>query len=265
MLSREVVLDKLKASLISFGVFLVFAMVLAFLIGRYWFPGYLFWLDGGIQGLGLVLVVGFILGPVLALVFAHPDKSRNKLIFNIVVTLLIQVGAMIWGAYQVWNQRPVAVVYGTERFISVAPSIMALQYRTPERLQVYSDDSPPLVYRREPAGEKEQQQLMAMIFRHGFHTESQAWLFQPFKANLGKVFTNQKAFAAYLRANQLSAWTDWVAGQPGNSMEDYSFALFEGRYRNGILIFSRDGDYLGYLALDGGLPDISNKAPGEAQ
>ena len=260
MLSREIVLHKLKAGLISLIVFSVFSVILFGVTWHYWYPGYLFWLDGGLEGLRLVLMVDLVLGPVLTLVFFHPEKPRKKLMLDVAVISLIQVAAMGWGAYQVWNQRPVAVVYGTERFTSVAPAIMKLQRRTQEQLQVYSDDKPPFVYRREPVGQREHERMALMIFRHGFHPESQAWLFQPFRQNLDKIFTNQKGFVSYLDRKMPAEWSSWVENQPLKSMDAYAFAFFEGRYKNAILVFTKDGTYRGYLVLGAVLPNARDKA-----
>ncbi|MDF2447058.1 MAG: hypothetical protein K0S46_2294 [Moraxellaceae bacterium] len=248
-LSREVVAYKLKAALASLLVFLVFAAVMAFVSYRFWFPDYLFVTDGGLQGLRLVYAVDFVLGPVLALVFFHPEKTRGKLIFDIAVIASIQIGAMVWGAWQVYSQRPVAVVFGNERFISVAPAIMDLQYETPETLRRFSDDRPPLVYRRAPVGEMEKRRMVGMVFQGGFHHEAQAWLFQPFRANRERIFDRQAGFHEHIGKRLQGRWQDWVAGRATQDMSAYRFALFEGRYENALLIFTPDGQYLDWLSL----------------
>lgn len=248
-LSREVVSYKLRAAVASLSVFLLFAVVLGVISYRYWFPDYLFLTDGGLQGLRLVYAVDFVLGPVLAVVFFHPEKTRGKLLFDIAVIASIQVGAMAWGAWQVYQQRPVAVVYGNERFISVAPAIMDLQYETPQTLRRFSDDHPPLAYRRAPEGEKEKARYTGMIFQGGFHPEAQAWLFQPYQANRERIFDRQAGFHEFIGKRMAEPWAAWVAGRPAQAMADYRFALFEGRYENAVLVFTPDGDYLGWLPL----------------
>ncbi len=257
MLSRRVLGYKLRAALVSLSVFLVFAVLLASITYFYWYPDYLFWLDGGIQGLRLVYAVDFVLGPLLALVFFHPDKSRSKLVFDVVFIALIQFAAMAWGAYQVYGQRPVAVVYGSQRFISVAPDIMELQRKSAEDFHVYSDSRPPYVYRRETTSEAEKRKQLAMLMRQGFHFESQAWLFSPFKMNLEHIFSRQTGIRRYLSSDMGQEWAAWASGR--GAMEDYRFAFYEGRYGNAVLVFSPEGDYRGYLELkETVLPDLSD-------
>jgi hypothetical protein len=265
-LSRPVVDYKLRAALASLVVFLVFALALGYITYRFWYPGYLFWTDGGMQGLRIVLSVDFVLGPVLALVFFHPEKSRPKLVFDIVVIAAIQLAAMVWGTHQVYSQRPVAVVYGSQRFISVAPAIMDLQYRTPESLRQYSADRPPYVFRRPPRDEAEKRRMMSMLMGSGFHFEAQAWLFEPFLPHIAEVFERQRGKHEHIRKFMAASWRQWVAGRERQRLADYRFAFFEGRFRNALLIFTPEGRFLDYIGMgDEPLPDIMSDAELDAE
>lgn len=254
---------KLRAAALSFTVFLFFASVLALVTGLFWYPHYLFWLDGGFQGLRLVYAVDFVLGPLLSLVFFHPEKSRGKLLFDIVFVACIQLSAMAWGGYQVYKERPVAVVYGSDRFISVAPAIMLLQSKTPESLRIFSDVRPPYVFRRDPVGDEELMKQRVLLMRYGLHFEAQAWLFQPFLGNLPKVFEHQDAIKDLLvhDAALHVAWQEWMSKRDAGAVANWRFAFYEGRYANALLIFSSNGVYEGYLDMgDAPLPDLRKEA-----
>lgn len=258
----NVLVYKCRAAALSLAVFAVFATVLALLATRFWYPDYLFRLDGGLQGLRIVLLVDLVLGPVLALVFFHPEKSRGKLVFDIIVVTALQVGAMAWGGWTVWSQRPVAVVYGNQRFVSVAPDIMRRQGETAASLARFSDAKPPFVYRRDPANAREKQQQALLLLKYGFHPEAQVFLFMPFRKNLDHVFEHQAALRDWLRKEQAPAWQAWVRGRAEAGPARYRFAFYEGRYGFALLIFTPAGDYLGYLDLDladGVLPVLNDK------
>lgn len=261
MAMSPVLAYKCRAAAASLAIFTTFALVLAFVTAHYWYPGYLFWADGGLQGLRLVLMVDCVLGPVLALVFFHPEKSRGKLLFDIVVIAGLQLTAMAWGTWQVWSQRPVAVVYGNHRFVSVAPDIMRRQGESATTLARFSRLHPPYVFRRPPANGTEERHQLAMILRYAFHPESHAFLFTPLGNHLGEVFERQAALRAWLQKEQASAWQAWRAGRPENDPAQYRLAFFEGRYRNAVLVFTPAGDYAGYLDLGKGLlPYLDEKA-----
>lgn len=238
---------KCRAAALSLAIFAAFSIVLAVLAARVWYPDYLFWTDGGLQGLRIVLLVDFVLGPVLALVFFHPEKSRGKLLFDIVVISCIQVAAMGWGTWQVWSQRPVAIVYGNHRFLSVAPDIMRRQGETADSLARRSGGHPPYFYRRPPVTEQEQRQHMVMLLKHGFHPESHAFLFTPMRDNLDKVFESQAGIREWLR-NELSA-TEGVS-RVLEAPDVNRLAFFEGRFGSALLLFTPAGDYAGYVGMD---------------
>lgn len=261
---RSVFLYKLRAALLSFCVFLVFASLLSFATYHFWYPNYLFWIDGGIQGLRLVFAVDFVLGPLLALVFFHPEKSRKKLIFDVCVVAFVQASAMTWGAYQVYSIRPAVVVYGSDRFISVAPGLLAMQRKTPKDMRGFSDTNPPYAYRRETRSDDEKQKKITLLFRNGIHFEAQAWLFEPYSENLERIFSKQKGMQRYINESAASQWAEWSGGGSGRQLVNYKYAFYEGRYGNAILIFTNNGEYRGYLDLSTRpLPDVA-EAPVES-
>ena len=239
-----------RAAALSLAIVGVLATVLVLLAAGRWYPDYLFWLDGGLQGLRIVLLVDLVLGPVLALVFFHPEKSRGKLVFDIVLITVLQVAAMAWGGWMVWSQRPVAVIYGNHRFVSVAPDIMRRQGETAASLTRFSDAAPPYIYRRAPANAREEKQQVLMLVRYGFHPEAQAFLFTPLRKNLDLVFESQATLRDWLGREQSSAWQAWVRGRAEVDPARYRFAFYEGRYGSALLVFNPAGDYLGYLDLD---------------
>lgn len=253
---------KCRAAAVSLAIFTLFSILLAFLAARYWYPGYLFWTDGGLQGLRLVLLVDLVLGPVLALVFFHPHKSPGKLRFDIAVIACLQVAAMVWGGWQVWSQRPVAVVYGNQRFISVAPDIMRRQGESAASLARFSDAAPPLVYRRAPGSRLEERQQVLMLVKYGFHPESQVFLFTPFREHLDQVFERQAALRNWLLKEHAPAWQEWATGRAEADPARYRLAFYEGRYGSAVLVFSPVGDLLGYLDLgDELLPVLDDRDP----
>jgi len=121
----------LKAKLIAFFsslfVSLSFCTILGIVAFKYWFPGELFWSDGGAQGIKLVLMVDLVLGPVLATVIINPAKPAHKQKLDIICILAAQLAAMFWGYFQIYAQRPVALAFYDGRFSTVSASIVELQ------------------------------------------------------------------------------------------------------------------------------------------
>lgn len=98
-------------SLLAFSA-LVLMMVL------FWFPGELFLVDGGWQGLKLVAMVDLVLGPALTLILYKPGKP--KVMLDLSVIAAIQIGALAYGFYTTHAQRTVAVVFAENSFSTIS-------------------------------------------------------------------------------------------------------------------------------------------------
>lgn len=258
MMSRDLLVHKLKAMLVSFAVFVFFAGLLLLLNYGVLYPDFLFALDGGIQGLQLVLAVDLVLGPVLAFIIYNHEKPRREQVMDIGLVAMIQFSAMLWGSYQVWSLRPVAVVFGDGRFVSIMADSIEPQEKTPEDLRVFSDREPPFVYRRDPVGDDERGRMAYMMLKRYIHLEAQVWLFEPFDSNHDKVFAASDAVRAWLESSVKEEWDVWRQQNESVLPERCRFAFFQGRYGDAVLIFNADGLYLDYVRLPGKMPAIDN-------
>lgn len=100
--------------MISLGIFLT---VLGFIFFS-WFPGPLFQLDGGWQGLRLMAVIDLILGPSLTLLFYKP--GRPSAFFDLSVIAFVQLLALSWGIWAVFHQSTAALVFTEGRFVTLS-------------------------------------------------------------------------------------------------------------------------------------------------
>lgn len=103
----------LTLSLLAFSA-LVLMMVL------YWFPGELFFIDGGWQGLQLVAMIDLVLGPALTLLLYKPGKPR--LMMDMSMIAVLQIGALAYGFHTTHQQRTVALVFAERGFNTLSAS-----------------------------------------------------------------------------------------------------------------------------------------------
>ncbi|HQQ61985.1 MAG TPA: hypothetical protein PLF22_00270 [Pseudomonadales bacterium] len=105
----------------AFGVHLVISLllfvVLASIIYFLWYPGFLFLHDGGLQGMKLIAGVDFVIGPILTLCVYKVGKKG--LWWNLVLIGVMQTGCLGFGMWNVWQTRPVAVVYAAGKFMTI--------------------------------------------------------------------------------------------------------------------------------------------------
>ena len=106
---------------VKFSAFLSHLIFSLLLIGLFmaivrisWFPGVTFELEDVWQGLKILIPVDAILGPVLTFILFVPGKKGLKLDLSVIV--ILQVAALIYGGYAIYDSRPAAYVFTGDRF-----------------------------------------------------------------------------------------------------------------------------------------------------
>lgn len=122
-----------QAFAIHFSISLVIFIVLVALMMRYWFPGDLFFMEGGWQGLKLIAPIDLILGPALTLLLYRPWKKF--LAFDMSVIAAVQLIALGYGVHSAYQQRTAAIVFSEHRFETVSIS----EFKTAQKYLLEND------------------------------------------------------------------------------------------------------------------------------
>ena len=97
---------------ISVGIFLVLLLIIAWLL----FPGALFRIAGGIDGIKIIAGVDLVLGPLLTLIIYNKTKPRKALYRDLATIATVQFVALCAGMLIVYQSRPAVVTYVFDTF-----------------------------------------------------------------------------------------------------------------------------------------------------
>lgn len=115
----------LKAKLKAFSWHLLLSLAISSVLAAWLyfclFPSFYFNMSGGLQGLGLVLGIDLILGPLLTFLVFNPKKSRREKISDFTVIGLIQLAALVYGMYMVYQAHPKMVLFYPNSYSAVVP------------------------------------------------------------------------------------------------------------------------------------------------
>lgn len=147
-----------QAVALHFAISLLIFIVLIVTMMTFWFPGDLFFMDGGWQGLKIIAPIDLILGPALTLLFYRPGKKG--LVFDVSAIVLVQVAALGYGVYLAHEQRTAAIVFAENRFetlsyneFKAANEEIAEQKLLPKSLSDFGNRMPIIVYAKSFAAE----------------------------------------------------------------------------------------------------------------
>ncbi|MFN3587100.1 MAG: hypothetical protein ACK4UT_06320 [Moraxellaceae bacterium] len=237
----------------SFLLWLAFAIGIS-LASWHLFPDAHFWVDGGIQGIKLVVLVDLVLGPVLFFLVAHPEKSARLRRLDSIVLFSIQLAAIAWGSWQVFTQRPVAISHLEDGYaVPLIPGYFRAQNVTLESLPASAIGHLPAFRATLPRGGA----LAALqeMINSGIPVAARARFLSPLLDHREAVFGDEGRFHRYLQGPGQALWAAWVADHPGRAPADYHYLVLAGRHGNALLLLDRDYRYAGHLRLPGeGIP-----------
>lgn len=252
-------LNRWQAFSIHFAISVAVFLVLVALMVMFWFPGELFFLDGGWQGLKLVALIDLVLGPALTLVLWNTKKK--SLVFDICVVGAFQIAALAYGFATTYDQRTVAMVFSESNFVSVsnadlneADSILLEKDATPVPLSELTDTHPAVVMAQIPDKDSFGQYLEDVFNGYPAATErSDQFL---------KIDDNQQA----LKERALSqgdleelGWGDEQTQEmvnKGFDLNKFELYRFTARYAKGVAVFDPETlEIVDYVPLTTPLAD----------
>ncbi len=244
---RGVLRTKLKATGIHLGLSSIVFVILAYLIVYEWYPGPYFAVDGGWQGIRLVAAVDLVLGPLITFLIFDLRKSRREIVFDLITIATIQVGALIYGIYTTYNQRPLAIVLMDDFAFSTTMDLYAGTLDSPRLLEEYSDQQPPIIYAEIPRDREQLDKVQRIKIDDKILEHAQIWLYRP-PAELAPALRQRQILYMQMldRFEQREVYEAWL--QANDKREDeVLIAPFNGRYGRIWLVFDGDGDYLSYF------------------
>ncbi|MBB3048452.1 hypothetical protein FHR99_002726 [Litorivivens lipolytica] len=215
----------------------VFAVAL-YLILAVWYPGLLFHIDGGWQGVRIMIAVDLVLGPLLTFIVFNPSKPKREIKLDLSLIALVQIAALCWGFWAVNHVKPLALAYGNGAFQSVVAEELEIQEQSPADIENFGP-SPVLIFGREPANGEESAGVAAYEMLEGIPPSKLVFLWEPLTDNMDAV----EALSADALKQEFPDKADAIEQLPGKLVR------FQGRYGYGVMALSESGEWLDSLVL----------------
>lgn len=106
--------DKLKSFVIHFAISLILVLAIYILLTSIWYPAPLFKATDVSKIFIMILVVDLVLGPLLTFIVYKKHKKTLKM--DLTVIALLQLSALNYGLYSIYEARPVWIAYVADRF-----------------------------------------------------------------------------------------------------------------------------------------------------
>jgi hypothetical protein len=243
---------------VAFAIHLTLSLLifstLVLMMALFWFPGDLFFIDGGWQGLKLVAMVDLVLGPALTLLLYKPGKPKLALDMSLIAAF--QISALAYGFYATHQQRTVAIVFAEQGFNTL--SAQANKEADQELRKVNAEPQPlpkvsllklPLLLTPEP---DDLSTHLEEILNGYPGPQERSDQFVPIAAHHESM---QKGALSTIDLAQVGASEEieQALNKLSLAASDVEFYTFKARYANGIAIFDPNNmrilDYVTYESI----------------
>ncbi|MCP4766325.1 MAG: hypothetical protein GY875_08630 [Gammaproteobacteria bacterium] len=245
--TKPLLITKLKATAVHLGMSVAVFIYLAYQIYFNWYPEPYFSIDGGWQGIRLVGAVDLVLGPLITFLIFDLRKSRKEILFDLLVIVTIQIGALAYGVYATYSQKPIAIVVIDQFVISTTMEHYGESLSSASELAGFSDEKPPIVYSDFPLDREGIDVVQRIKLEDRVLEHAQVNLYRG-RAELKKALQQrQMGYFDRLDSSQSRQVLEHWLGQNQKPIEAVLIVHFQGRYGNAWLVFDEEARYLGYF------------------
>jgi len=245
--TKPLLITKLKATAVHLGMSVGVFIYLAYQIYYNWYPEPYFSIDGGWQGMRLVAAVDLVLGPFLTFLIFDLRKPRREILFDLLIIIAIQIGALAFGVYTTYNQRPVAIVVIDQFVVSSTMEHYAGSLSSSSELERFSDARPPIIYSDFPLDRKGIDEVQRIKLEDKVLEHAQVNLYrEPAELKLALEKRQMIYFDRLDSSKSREALERWLE-QNQKTIERILIARFMGRYGSAWLVFDDEAKYLGYF------------------
>jgi hypothetical protein len=234
--------------LLSAFIFSVIISALLFI----WYPAPYFSVSGGWQGIKIAAGIDLVLGPLLTLIVYDTKKSRQKLLGDLTVIVILQFTALAWGVNTIYAQRPVAVVFWEweNSFITVPATALDIQGIDSGDLKQFGNQFPVLVYAVPPSTKKTLEEMLKKISEKQLPPHHQINLYSPLKNYFHEIVDKSLDISKVINANkQIEKELLSKISRIGGKVDDYLYYPLYSKYDEVILVFTSDGQLVSYISL----------------
>jgi len=214
--------------IISFAIFIVLAYIILF----HWYPDFFYAIDGGWEGMRIIIGVDLVLGPLLTLVVYKSGKPGLK--FDLSLIAILQVVCLSVGLFIVYHERPIFFIYYEKHFYSSSEGTYAnYQLVAPDPYN-YATKVPAAVISLLPENPIEEADFRLVLFKSDIPPWAYERTYSKLEGHLDKVIlegASEESLLVRDKENNLRAWLL----KYGGTFDDYAFIPIHSRYRDAFI------------------------------
>lgn len=251
-LPRASLQSRAKASAVHFSVSLAVAFLSGILVFGLWYRWPYRVISGGQELFVLLMAVDIVLGPLLTFAVFDTAKGKRHLARDLVVIVVLQLAALLYGLHTVYEVRPVALVFEVDRF-RVITAYDVHRPELPQALEQYRRlplTGPWILGTRKVRDGQENTHALVLGFK-GIDIGQRPLFWQPYELSKPDILKKARSVSVLMerypaRRSEIEA----AMRSAGIHPEGAKFLPVVARL-DWVAILDKTGDVATYLPLDG--------------
>lgn len=240
-------MSRYRASFYHFLISLAVFILLAYLVLFDWYPGFFYTIDGGWEGMRILIGVDLILGPLLTLIVFRTGKPGLKM--DLTMIGLFQSICLVAGVYFVYSERPLYFIYYEDHFYSARPYTFERFDLQAPKVESLHAGIPAKIFIRLPDSAIEEADLRKLLYQDSVPLWLYVPLFEPLSEHMDEVIKHAMDPAELVERDRYNNLAPWLA-KYGGDLADYAFFPIHARYRDAFIGVSRaTGEFVGIVEI----------------
>ncbi len=242
------------AAAAHFSFSVLVALIAAALVFGLWFPGSYRDMAGGTELFLLIVIVDIVCGPLLTLVLFNPQKSKRELFFDLGLVALVQMAALLYGLWTLWDVRPLYLPHEFDRFKVVSLNDLrgADTSKLPEELASGFFKGPQVVALRQPKDTEERNAVLFAALSGGADYGERPDFYLPFddKTSSKTLERARKVTDFVARHPQQKEAIGKIAAKLKQPLDQLKYLPIKAR-KDWIAVLTPNGEIAGFIQGDG--------------
>ncbi len=244
-------LDRWKAAGLHLAASALVALTVVLLVLALWYPAPYFSSMGGETLLRLLIGVDVVLGPLITLIIF--DTRKPELKRDLAIIVAVQLAALAYGGYVMFEARPVYNVFSGDRFRAVPANSIdaASRERAAPEFRSFPLSGPQIVGATPPADPQEMVRISLGALTGGPDIEHLPHLFVPYRSVAADAARIAKPLVGLSQRgpDEAGLVSAFVAAQ-GGAARSLGYVPVAGRNRDFVAVVDRgNGEVIGFLAI----------------
>lgn len=247
--------SRFRAALLHAAISLLVALAAAALVFGLWYPWPYRTVAGGTELFLLLISVDVVTGPLLTLVIFDVRKPWRELRRDLAVVVLLQLGALAYGMWTVFEARPVVLALEGQRFrvVSAVSVVESELPQAPVALRALAWDGPRVVATVVPTeGDKQQDAIMMGFAGVDIGMRPSFWRVWDDAAGQDALRESKSLEELLSRQPDKKPQLEAALQRAGSSMSASRYIPLLGRRDDWVVLLdARSGAVIGFAPLNG--------------